>query len=401
MKKEILFVGSSRELGESFAVSSASQEWTVRFAADEGEALSLLEAVEFNAVVADGELSSMFGVDLLDKILQQQPRAQRIVLSDIADVPGTLQCVGRAHYHLAKPCGVSTLISALEQASAREAWLPSEAVQGLIARMRYVPSPPTLYFQIASEMQSPTGSVDRVGELIAQDPAIAAKVLQLANSAVFGLQLQVVHPAEAVNYLGLETTKALVLVAHTFAPFLHMELAGLSVESLWHHSVVTGQIARWIAKQQGGAPDVCEQAFAAGLLHDFGKLLFAANLAEPFAQVLALARAQRRCVWETEVQVMGTCHAEVGACLLGIWGLPTPLIEAVALHHQPERLVCAEFGPLAAVHIANVFEHETSPDQSAFVPAQLNHEFLREAGLELQLQEWRQEYRAETESTVA
>jgi HD-like signal output (HDOD) protein/CheY-like chemotaxis protein len=375
MKKEILFVGGSRLLGEAFAASSASQDWTVRYAAGEGEALKSINTVEFNAVVADGELTNMFGVDLLDKILQQQPKAQRIVLSDIADVPGTLQCVGRAHYHLVKPCEVSTLMSALEQAIARETWLPSEAVQGLIARMRYVPSPPTLYFQIASEMQSPTGSVDRVGELIAQDPAIAAKVLQLANSAMFGLQLQVAHPSEAVNYLGLETTKALVLVAHTFAPFLHMEIAGLSVESLWHHSVLTGRMARWIAKHQGCPPDISEQAFAAGLLHDFGKLLFAANMAEPFAQVLALARAQQRCMWETEVQVMGTCHAEVGACLLGIWGLPTPLIEAVALHHQPQRLARKDFSPLAAVHIANVLEHEASHDQSVFVPAQLSHAF--------------------------
>lgn len=400
MKKEILFVGGSRSLGEAFAASAASQEWTVRFAAGEAEALNGIDSHQFAAVVADGELTSMYGVDLLDQILQRQPKAQRIVLSDIADVAGTLQCVGRAHYHLVKPCEVSTLISALEQAIAREAWLPAEAVQGLIARMRHVPSPPTLYFQIASEMQSPHGSVERVGELIAQDPAIAAKVLQLANSAVFGLQLQVVHPAEAVNYLGIETTKALVLVAHTFAPFLHMELAGLSVEALWHHSVLTGQIARRIARRQGCPPDVSEQAFAAGLLHDFGKLLFAANMAEPFAQVLALARAQQRCVWETENQVMGTCHAEVGACLLGIWGLPTPLVEAVALHHQPERLARRDFSPLVAVHVANGLEHESSCDPAVFVPAQLSLTFLREAGLESELEAWRQDCRMEAKPAV-
>jgi HD-like signal output (HDOD) protein len=297
---------------------------------------------------------------------------------------------------LVKPCEVGTLIAALNQAFAMEVWLPSEAVQGLIARMRHVPSPPTLYFQIASEMQSPHGSIERVGELIAQDPAIAAKVLALANSAVFGLQLQVVHPAEAVMYLGLETTKALVLVAHTFAPFLHMELAGLSVESLWHHSVRTGQLARWIVQSEGGSPGIAEQAFAAGLLHDFGKLLFAANLPEPFGQVLALARAQARNVWETEAQVMGTCHAEVGACLLGIWGLPAPLIEAVALHHQPERLARREFGPLTAVHVANVLEHETSGAPPVFVPSELSLDYLRDLAVAERVEVWRNGLLAET-----
>ncbi|MFO1511898.1 MAG: response regulator [Verrucomicrobiota bacterium] len=400
MKKQILFVGEDQRLGQEFGNSDVAGEWSVRLACTDAEALALTGVDSFDVVVADAELSELYGVDFLDKIMDCQPKALRIVLSEITDVEQTLHCVGRVHHHLAKPCDVTKLRKALNDSLAGENWLPSEAVPGLMARMRYLPSPPTVYFQIASAMQSEHATVESVGEIIAQDPAVTAKVLQLANSAVFGLQLQVSHPAQAVSYLGMETTQALVLMAHTFAPFLHMELAGLSAESLWRHSTATGQIARQIARRENSGSKVGDQAFAAGLLHDIGKLLFAANLPEPFGQVLALARAQKRTVWETEIQVMGACHAEVGACLLGIWGLPKPIVEAVALHHRPERLAERTFSPLTAVHVASALEHEISGETAVFVPAELNLRYLAELNLEERLQDWRADCAPKSEAAT-
>jgi putative nucleotidyltransferase with HDIG domain len=401
MKKQILFVGEDQQLGQEFENTDVAGEWSVLLARTNAEALELTGLNRFDVVVADTQLAEIYGVDFLDKILSCQPRALRIVLSEIADVQQTMHCVGRMHHHLAKPCNVRTLRNALKETLALEAWLPSEALQGLIARMRYLPSPPTVYFQIASAMQSDHATVESVGEIIAQDPAVTAKVLQLANSAVFGLHLQVAHPAQAVSYLGMETTQALVLLAHTFAPFLHMELAGFSVESLWRHSVATGQMARQIARRENSGSKVGDQAFAAGLLHDIGKLLFAANMPEPFGQVLALARAQKRTIWETEIQVMGTCHAEVGACMLGIWGLPKPIVEAVALHHYPERLAERTFSPLTAVHVASVLEHEMARETPVFVPAELNRHYLKELDLEERLEDWRDDCAAKSEGAVA
>lgn len=401
MKKQILFVGEGHQLGREFQNADVAGEWSVQLARNDAEALALAGQTRFSAVVADAELSEIYGTDLLNQILRCQPRAMRIVLSDLSNREQTLQCMGRVHHHLARPCNVTTLRNVLSQQLELEAWLPSEALQGLIARMRYLPSPPTIYFQIASAIQSDNATVENVGEIIAQDPAITAKMLQLANSAVFGLQLQVSHPAEAVGYLGLETTQALVLLAHTFAPFVHMELAGLSVESLWRHSVETGQIARQIAKRESAGSKVSEQAFAAGLLHDIGKLLFAANMPEPFAQVLALARAQNRTLWETEIQVMGTCHAEVGACMLGIWGLPRPIVEAVAMHHYPERLVARTFSPLTATHVASVLEHESSGEGSVFAPAALSPGYLQELCPEARLEEWRTDCAARAAAAAA
>ena len=388
--KRILFVGEDQPLWEEFRRVSPGPEgdWEAEYAHNEPEALGWIEQGPFTAVVADVHLSDTGGLDVLDEVMRRQPRALRIVLSDLDDAESTIKCVGKGHHHLMKPCDVATLLHALQLAIAMESWLPSAAVQSLISRMRWTPSCPALYFQIVSEIQSPSASVERIGDLIAQDPAIAAKVLQLANSAVFGLQLQVIHPAEAVIYLGLETTKALVLWAHTFSSFEHLRLSGFSSEHLWRHSLLVGRFARQIAQLESSGPEVSEQAFAAGLLHDLGKLMFAANLPRPFMQALAQAREHSCSLWETETPVLGATHAELGACLLGIWGLPSPIVEAIALHHHPLSVPAQAFSPLTAVHAANVLAYEASPDPTGLVGPTIDLAYLRQLGLEERFEEW-------------
>ena len=256
------------------------------------------------AVVADVNLSGKSGNELLDAFMRRQPKALRIIISDLADVESTMKCIGHAHHHVLKPCSAQTLLHVLEQAFAQEAWLPSEPVQGLIAQMRQVPSPLKAYTQIVEEMKSPTCSLEKIGQLIAQDPAITAKVLQLANSAVFGLELNVVNPAEAIGYIGLETTKAVVLLAHTFSSFDNLKLVRFSIEDLWRHSVQVGRLARRVAELENVEEEVAEQAFAAGLAARHWQTALCRQPCGPFCKVLRLAREQHCNLWEAEAQVL-------------------------------------------------------------------------------------------------
>jgi HD-like signal output (HDOD) protein len=389
--KSILFVGTEQPLWQEFRVSpSASQAgWTAAFAQSGAEAQVLAGQNSYAAVVADVHLSDIEGLELLDAIQQEQPHCFTIVLSDFADTDSTIQCMGRGHHHLSRPCNLSTLLAALEQTTSTQEWVPSSAAQNLITRMKRVPSPPSVYFQVVAEIQSPEASVERIGEIISRDPAIAVKVLQLANSAVFGLQLQVIQPAEAVAFIGLQTTKSLVLLAHSFATFDQVRLAGFSVESLWSHSVATGKLARQIAQAESGRPEIVDQSFTAGLLHDMGKLLFAANLPREFSQTLSLARGKRLTASEAELQVYGVTHAEIGGSLLGIWGLPKPIVEAVALHHEPSQLTRPDFSPLSAVHVANVLIRESAPEHELSPREEFDDGYVRKLGLEPRISEWR------------
>jgi len=281
------------------------------------------------------------------------------------------------------------LISALNQNSTPGTWAPSSKAQALIGKLRWIPSLPSLYFRIALEMESPATSVETIGEIIAQDPPITAKVLQLANSAVFGLHLQVNQPAEAVSYLGLEATRTLVLLAHTFSEFDGLPRAGFSVDELWFHAVLVGQFAGQIVMLEQQEPDLAEQAYAAGLLHDLGKILFAANLPAPFSKAIKLAEQEKTGLHVLEHRILGATHADIGACLLAIWGLPAPIVEAVALHHEPSASSRKSFGPLTAVHAADVFAHEMAPDHPNVAPLELDRPYLQQLGLLDRAEFWR------------
>jgi HD-like signal output (HDOD) protein/ActR/RegA family two-component response regulator len=393
MKKRILFVGDDQALCQEFRALRPEPEsdWIVQHVRTEEEALDLCHQHTIAAVVADVNLGGKSGNDLLDAFLRRQPGAMRVIISDLAEVESTMKCLGHAHHHVLKPCSAQTLLHALEQALDQEAWLPSAPVQGLIAQMRQVPSPLKFYAQIVEEMKSPDCSLEKIAGLVSQDPAITAKILQLANSAVFGLSLDVVQPAEAIGYIGFETTKAVILLAHTFSSFDHLKLVGFSIDELWRHSVRVGQLSRRVAVLENAGGEVAEQSFAAGLLHDIGKLLFAANHPGLFGKVLRLAREQQCNLWEAEAQVLpGVGHAELGATVLGIWGLPRSVTEAVALHHCPWRERGRAFSAVTAVHVANILEHEAHPDPTIILPSQINTAYLKDRGLAGRVEEWRQ-----------
>lgn len=390
-KKHILLIGE-RPLWRQFLAYAAAHpnEWLPHLARTADEAVRLAKEFEFRGIVTEAQLSGTHGVELLDELMKLQPDTARIVLSEISDPASTLQCVGKAHRHLASPCDLETLIQSLNQALSDPPWLPGEAVQKLLPEMRWVPSPPQVYFEVVSEMQSSEASVERIGQIISRDPAISAKLLQLANSAVFGLQLQVVQPAEAVAYVGLDTTRSLLLLAHTFASFENLHTAGFHMDTLWRHSLAVGQFAKTIVESQGSPAAVADQAFTAGLLHDIGKLLFAANLPRQFTEALQKSAAEGTPLWQVEQRLLGVCHGQLGAGLLSIWGLPSEVLEAIALHHMPAARRDAGFSALAAVHVADALEHESSGD-IADAAESMDRTYLSALGLEDRISEWREE----------
>lgn len=391
IKKRILFVGEDLELWEQLRPLTQEEDapWDVAFAKSGLQALGSLAQSPCDAVVADMQLPGMTGAQLLDEVMQRNPKTLRFIRASLGDQQGAMKCVGMAHQYLVKPSDVATVRSALDRSFALEAWLPGESAQKVLAQMKKLPSPPNLYFKIVSELQSPDASMENIGELIQRDLVLSAKLLQVVNSAVFGLQLQVSSASEAVIYLGMETTKSLVLLAHTFSYFDKLKEANFSVDKLWRHSLAAGKVAEKIARAETRDLEVIGQAFTAGMLHDIGKLLLAANMPTEFKAALKRARDEQVLLWEAEAAVLGVTHAELGASLLGIWGLPVPIVEAVALHHLPARFLNKAFCPVTAVHAGNAIEHEMEPDNQGLVAGQLDENYLTEIGLAERSAVWR------------
>jgi HD-like signal output (HDOD) protein/ActR/RegA family two-component response regulator len=387
MKQKILFVdGETLELKDLMnKLAARPHPWELLYARNGLEALGVLDKTSCDAVVADLRLPDMSGDQLLGQVMKQFPQVHRVALADLADLQSLLRCVGNVYQFLTKPCDAERLQVVLNRAFALDFWLPNPTARKLIGSMPQLPSPASLYAPVVRELQSAAASPESVGALIAQDPAMTTRVLQLANSTASGPPTDEADPVHAVKALGIATTKAMLLLSHTYANFSALGGSGFSVESLWRHSQETGRLAAWIAQYEHADGATIQQAATAGLLHDLGKLALAANLPDQFRQVPKLVGADNLPWWRAEQQVFGATHGEVGGWLLGIWGLPMPVVEAVALHHHPVRFLSGAFSPLAAVHVANAFLHADSLDRAQ---GMVEAEYLRASGLEKKLPEW-------------
>jgi HD-like signal output (HDOD) protein len=219
---------------------------------------------------------------------------------------------------------------------------------------------------------------------------MTAQFLKLVNSAYFGLSRPVTSPFEAAMYLGLDTIKLLVLAVHTFSQFDDLRSRGFRLDELMQHSLSTAGRAGQIAKLEDSTQKIVNECFIGGMLHDIGKLLMAANYSEDYQQVTRLVDDEGLSPCAAEKAVFGVNHAGVGGYLLGLWGLPVPVVEAIALHHCPHQTPSPVFGALTAVHAANVFEHEGAAGSHAAAENQLDGPYLATLGLTHRVGAWRQ-----------
>lgn len=361
--------------------------WEPIVVATPSEALAQLKHTESAAVVISMTAQEKEAVDFLGAVSYQQPSVLRLVYADLSNPNSLLSLLGIAHQFLPKNNGAPALKAALEQASVMANWLPSAPARQLLRRMRQLPSPPQVYLETIKELQNPDGSLEKVGQIVTRDPALAAKLLQMANSSALGLQQALVSPSEAVMYLGFSTTRALLVMAHTLNSLSGFDAGLFSLDRLWDHSFRTARLAHSLARAEKLPFASVEESFTAGLLHDLGKLVLAANHAKRYAQITQHARSCAVPLWELEQKEFEANHADLGACLLSMWGLPANIVEAVALHHYPTCLVYHGFSPLTAVHVANSLVTQTS---AGWEIHPIDLDYIRTLGLEHRVEEWKQ-----------
>ena len=390
MKKRILFVDDEALVlqGLQRMLRPMRSEWEMRFVDTGAKALDLMSREAFDVVISDMRMPGMNGAELLGEVLKRFPKTVRLVLSGHADRDLVLKCIGSTHQYLSKPCDPEELKSAITRAGELERSLRDQTLRSLISRMDRLPSMPSLYVEIVDKLQNPQITLEEIGAIIARDLGMTAKILKLVNSAFFGLGRQISSPAEAVSYLGVDTIKSLVLSINAFSQFSSSASGGFSAEALWVHSQQTAGLAKEIARLEHAELKLMDEAFVAGLLHDTGKLVLAANFPEQYRRVIEAAPRNSAELLATEEAICGANHAEIGGYLLGLWGLPVPVVEAIALHHQPHRCPHVVFSPLTAVHAASGLIHQqSSPDQPMHVEIDLA--YLQKLGVSQRLETWR------------
>jgi putative nucleotidyltransferase with HDIG domain len=301
------------------------------FAVGAEAAMELVRNESIDVVVSDMHMPGIDGPMLLGAIKEDYPDMVRIMLCPQSETDSVFVALPVSHQILSKPLDADSLCNAIERIF-RLRDLLTNSLRKQIGGLEQLPSVPTAYFEMMSAMARPDVSAMKIARIIERDSAMAAKTLQLVNSACFTLSRRITTVDQAVAYLGIDLVRDLSLTLHMFAALEPTAMrSGFSFDGEQEHSLMTAKVARRLVS----SPRQSQNAFTAALLHDIGKLVLAVCLPEKFKKVRQICSASGRPPYEVEAEVLGVTHAEVGAYLLGLWGLPHPIVEAVAYHHNP------------------------------------------------------------------
>jgi len=392
-KRRILFVDDEPMVlkGLQRTLRKMRADWEMTFASSSKEALDILGSGPYDVIVSDLRMPEMDGAQLLAEVKSRHPEVVRIILSGQVEQETTFKSVQLAHQSLSKPCDADILKHTLNKLFGLRNLLEDESIKRIVSQTETLPSLPAVYTEVISELQSPDASVQKVGDIISQDLAMAAKILQVVNSAFFGLVRKISNPKEAVMLLGTETIKALVLSVKIFSEFNQKKLAWFNFDDLFNHSMSVSMFAQTITKEEHLDQNLVNHSLMAGMFHDLGKLILVTNFQASYQKLLTEARQTRQNLWDLENDLFGTSHAEIGAYLMGLWGLEYPVIEAIAYHHCPGKSLSNSTGLLTAVHFGDAFDrlrNDGNDQDSGNGVRQLDRGYLDNLGLADRINDW-------------
>ncbi len=292
-----------------------------RFAGGGEEALALLAREPFDVIVSDLSMPAMDGVTLLGIVRERHPHVARLVLSGL--VSSSVLATQVAHQWFSKPCDMSLLMSRIERIGWLQSMVEDPALRARIGGLAGMPSPFELHVKVTDAIARDAPHSELVA-LVRSDPAVVAKLLQFSNSAFFGEAERVVSITRALAILGTGVVRETLTTNVMFRPG-----AGTAA-----HHLFVATLARTLAPAA-----VRDDAFVAGLLHDFGDAILAElpTASSPHDPVL---------------------HARVGALLLGLWGLPSEVVDAIAFHHDPDAAPAPGEPTLRALALAEALAAE-------------------------------------------
>jgi len=363
--KRILFVDDNPRVLEGIrdGLRRHRRDWDMVFTSAATEALSELDAGPFDVVVSDMRMQGGDGATLLAHVRDHFPETARIVLTGYSGRDAVERLLPVAHQFLAKPTGATRLADVVRRVLDVQALVNNPAVRAIAGRVERLPSPPALYTALSRALADPdSGSAEAVA-ILEQDAAMSAKLLHLANSAFFRTAKRITGIQAAVRHLGVANIRTLVLGLEVFrCAQENASVAAGPLMSLHRHALLVQQMASHLDANSSSR----EEASMAAFLHDLGLVVLVSELPEELAANLARAETEHRPLYEVEREVLGTTHAELGGYLLGLWGLPYPIVEAVANHHAPGEIQDSEPSLIDVVHVGDALIAEATPPDTRY-----------------------------------
>jgi HD-like signal output (HDOD) protein len=380
-----LYRNLSRELGPDFRVQTVSGG---------AEALEILATEPVDILVSDLAMPEMPGGEFLTSVERLYPEIMRVVISGVADELAVARCLMYGHRYFQKPLDIKEIANVVRRVSRHQKVIRSAKVKKIVGRSNVLPTPPETYLRLTELLQDADSPLAEVSRIIESDPGLTTKLLQVVNSAAFGYGSKLTTVEDAVQIAGVEVVRSLLLVIQA-RNFGEKRLKNKKLlADFWKHSVETGARCRTLARAERLSSTEQANCFTAGLLHDIGKLVLAANDEKEYAELVSTAAREKVPVYKKEFALYDATHADIGAYLLGLWGLPDVIVHSVDHHHSLAAETASDFTPLLCVHLAQ-----------NLVPignrvAELDHKFIDRSGLSGRIAEWEEVLKTEDPTLV-
>ena len=377
----LLIVDSDRASLRTLSNALAVRKWRCDFASDAERVIDKLAGGTYDVLMTELQLQGTDGLELLNRARAVSPETARVVITSMPQFARGLLASQTAQQVIAKPYDPSALVRDIESVLRMQQLLSDKVVRKHLGGLKRIPANPSLHLELCTELSSAACSAARVAAIVNRDPGLAAKLLATVNTS-FGDRLPrpVTAMAHAVSVLGFDAVRCLVL-SMELESFSHPD--ELSTPSFQAHSHQVATLAVRLAPES-----LREKAFAAAMLHDIGLVIFASARKNNFSRMMRMATKSKRPIFAVERELFPVTHAEIGAFVLGRWGLPLEVAEAVAFHHEPSRLNSSELHLAGLIHIADYFAGQYSPPFQSSELAGLDEAFIEGAELGDKIEKW-------------
>lgn len=335
MQFNILFVDDEINVLNGFRreLYSLRNNWNGYYASSGNEALDILKNTSIDVCVVDFGMPHMNGKELLSRIKKNYPKMIRVLLSGYSNERVTLQTFNLAHQYFTKPCNFNLFKERIESALLLRELIKNEDTLKKLNSENGIPTLPEIYYKLEREINSLNPSIYRIVNIISKDIALTSKIFQLVNSAYFGIPATITDLYQAVNILGLNIIKSLIIYTKVFAILEEKKELKELIEPIWNHSILVSKFSQIITYHFTQKNDLAEQAFIAGILHDIGKVILL-NLAIKNNNLLSVENITTATNDLETKEIFGATHYEISAYTLALWGFPRSIVEAVLLHHS-------------------------------------------------------------------
>ncbi len=364
LKLHVVFVDDDEFITSSLkrGLRSLKDIWEINFFNDSLNAFEFIQENPCDVVVTDMLMPNLDGSKLLAKVYECKPQTIRMILSGQADKELLYRASLFSHAFMAKPFSSETVIKAIEKATRLRQSFMNSALINSLTQQQALPSPPMLYHRLLALLNDDKSTIDSITHLVEQDVSVSSKLLQIINSAYFGLSREIISVSEAIRLLGVDTIRSLFFTITLFKQYKGAGGETSLIDNIYQYSLSISHLSTLIAQRHRldlEAANVCKTA---GLLSQIGLLVLADRFPKELDQLKKMVQNEKIDIYNAEELLLHRSHCVIGAYLMSIWGLPDEIVEAILYSYSPTELIHdPAIVPISVVHLATWLAAQKHP----------------------------------------